>query len=189
MYQPMTVPAAYRVGWREWLALPETHLFCEILDGEVHMSPAPSVLHQTVAGELFARLREHVRSGDLGRVFIAPLGVRLSEEDVVEPDVVVVLRPHLSRIAEAGLLGAPDLVVEVLSPGTAGRDLGIKRRLYERYGVPEYWIADPHARVVEVLSLTGTGYKQAGLFRREDALTSPLLPGLEIPLGEVFPAE
>lgn len=115
------------------------------------------------------------------------VGIRLSDEDVAVPDLLVVLTENLHRIEEQCIGGPPDLVVEILSPGTAGRDLGAKRALYEQSGVPEYWIGDPVAETIEVLSLVSGRYVRFGLFGRGDILRSPLLEGLEIPVSEVFP--
>jgi Uma2 family endonuclease len=121
-------------------------------------------------------------------VLYAPVGVRLSDDTVLEPDLLVVLTENASRIGEHVVDGPPDIVVEILSPGSARRDLGLKRTEYETAGVREYWIVDPETRSVEVLALEESEgrYARAGLFRVEDSLSSSLLPGLSIALREIF---
>jgi Uma2 family endonuclease len=116
----------------------------------------------------------------------APVGVKLSDEDVLEPDLVIVLAAHSARVGTQVIDGPPDIVVEILSPGTAKRDLGSKRAKYASSGVPEYWIVDPTARAIEVLRLTSAGYERHGLFKHAETLRSPALPGFELFLSEVF---
>jgi Uma2 family endonuclease len=116
------------------------------------------------------------------------VGVRLNDESIVVPDLVVMLSEHRDRIGIQLIEGAPNLMVEILSPGTAGRDLVMKCELYARAGVAEYWIVDVEAGHVEVLALKRgkSDYARSGLFRRGETLRSPLLPELAIPLDEVF---
>ncbi len=177
---------SYRLSYDDWLDLPEDGRLYEILDGELFVSPAPSYRHQRISIKLLGFLIPFLARENRGEVLHAPLGVKLSDFDVPEPDLLVVLAAHRSRISENGVQGPPDLVVEILSPGTAGLDLGVKRQLYERFGVPEYWIVDPRAEQVEVLTLRTGQYRAFGLFQRTEALRSPLLSGLEIPLAEIF---
>jgi Uma2 family endonuclease len=183
-----TLPAAYRLTYADWLDFPEDGRFYEIIDGELFVSPTPSIRHQDVSGNLYSFLRRHLKETNRGRIFYAPTGVRLSDERVVEPDLLVVLSEHNDLIGTQIIDGAPDLVVEILSPGTAGRDLVMKRELYARAGVAEYWIVDVEAGNIEVLALERekSDYARFGLFRRGETLRSPLLPELSIPLDEVF---
>lgn len=180
------LPATYRLTFEDWLHFPDDGKLYEILGGELFVSPTPSWRHQLILTELLFRLRNYLGQGARGRVVSAPAGVRLSDEDVVEPDLVVILEEHRDRIDESSVAGTPDLVIEILSPGTAGRDLGAKRTLYEHAGVPEYWIVDPKAETIQVLALSGDAYREAALYRRGDTLLSPLLPGLEIPVAQIF---
>lgn len=186
MAEPLIDPAAYRLTYSDWLHMPDDGSSYELLGGDLFQTPPPKPEHQEISVVLLQYLIPHVRSTLRGRVFHAPLGVRLSEEDVPEPDLLVILERNLHRIGEQVIDGAPDLVVEILSPGTAGRDLGPKRDLYERHGVPEYWIVDPKARRIEVLVWTDGAYLSAGLYSIGDELRSALLPGLGIPIAEVF---
>ena len=161
---------------------------CQLLDGELILAPSPTNKHQTVAGNFFAILRLFVNANRLGRVWIAPFDVALSEHDVVQPDILFVSNQRAAIITEANIQGAPDLVVEVLSPGTAGHDRGYKLDLYSRHGVREYWLVDPDAETVEVLTAGESGLTLHATYRRRQTLASPLLPGLAVDLEEVFSA-
>jgi len=181
------VPATYRVTFEDWLRYPDDGKLYEVIEGELYVSPPPTFRHQRISRKLLRAIDTYFGERSSGEVFYAPAGVRLSDETVVEPDLVGILREHSNQILEERYFdGAPDLVVEILSPGTAGRDLGAKRTLYERAGVPEYWIVDPVAATIQVLALEGGSFREAGLYRRNETLVSPLLPGLEIPLSKVF---
>ncbi|MBM4395110.1 MAG: Uma2 family endonuclease [Deltaproteobacteria bacterium] len=181
------MPGPYRLTFADWLAFPDENKLYEILHGEVVVSPPPSIRHQMITWNLERFFDGQVVRAGLGVVLHAPVGVKLTDEDVLEPDIVLVLSEHRGRIGEQAILGAPDLVVEILSRGTAGRDLGPKRVIYAAAGVPEYWIVDPESTSVEVLVLEGGGYTRVALLRKTDVLRSPLLPGFEVPLRDVFP--
>lgn len=159
----------------------------ELLEGELVMVPPPDPEHQDIVGNLFRLLSEHVRQQRLGKVYVAPLDVVLGErdeEDVVQPDIIYISPQRKGIITEKEIRGAPDLVVEVLSPSTAQRDRTLKKKLYARYGVAEYWIVDPKAQAVEVYRRHPKGFERVG--GSEETLTSPLLPSLQIHLNEVF---
>jgi Uma2 family endonuclease len=183
------LPGVYKLTSRDWLGFPDDGKLYELIDGELFVTPAPSTRHQRLARNLARHLDAHLVETGRGELFFAPIGVKLSDEDVVEPDLVVVLAEHAERIGPQVIEGAPDLVVEILSPGSAGRDLTSKRDLYARFGIPEYWIVDPESASVEVLTIEGDAYARSGLFRRGDTLRSDLLEGLELALSEIFPAE
>jgi len=186
--ETQTVPGAYLLDYEDWLDLPDEGRLCELIDGEIFLSPSPSVAHQRLTLTLAVSLRAHVQSTGQGEVFIAPLGVRLDERTVLEPDVFVVLREHAGRVGDQVIGGPPDLVVEVLSPGTARRDLGAKREKYRAHGVSEYWIVDPVGASIEVLVLEKEDYAHLGRFDRSQALHSRVLNGRVIALADVFPA-
>ena len=126
-----------------------------------------------------------VRRG-LGRVFVAPADVVLSEYDVVQPDLLFVLKENDHIITAGNVQGAPDLVVEILSPSTARRDWNEKRDLYAKYGVKELWIADPDERVVWVMTLRDGEYEVVGKYGDTQTFSSPTLAGVEIDLREVL---
>jgi Uma2 family endonuclease len=187
--------------YEDLLRLPEDRLRHELIDGEHHMSPAPDLRHQSIVLNLAAILLAFVRAHGLGKVLTAPTDVVLSAHDVVEPDVLFVAAGRADRLRERYVAGAPDLVVEVLSPASRGMDKIKKRRLYETHGVPEYWIVDPVAATIEVYRMTTGGHLalQASLSQAgnatdaghpghagETTLETPLLPGLRISLRQVF---
>ena len=158
----------------------------ELLDGELIMVPAPKVAHQRNSREIEYALLTFVAENDLGEVFYAPTDVVLSDTDVVQPDVLFVSKERSYIITEDNIRGAPDLVIEVLSPSTAQRDRTLKRTLYALHGVPEYWLADSDAKNVLVLTLDNGEYKVAGIYGEGQTLFSPLLPGFTLEVDRIF---
>ncbi len=178
-----------KLTYEDFLELPDDGRRHEIIDGEHFVTPSPVARHQRILGNLHYFIKAFLRQHDLGEVFLSPLDVLFSDFDIVEPDLIYLSRERWSVLTEANLRGAPDLVVEILSPSTRGRDEGIKRKLYERFGVSEYWIVDPETEAVEVLRQRGDeGFERVAELSRGsgEALSTPLLPGLEIPLEEIF---
>lgn len=156
----------------------------EIIDGEAFdMSPAPGMRHQSAAGELFVKLKRHFR-GKLCQVYVSPLDVKLSDNDVVQPDIVVVCDP--SQITPSHIQGAPTLVVEILSPSTQVHDRMRKMPLYARSGVREVWLVSTDVRLVEVYVLDGASYLLNGTHSLGTSLRSRAFPDLRINLTRVF---
>ncbi len=156
----------------------------ELIGGEPFcMSPAPSSRHQAIVTDLSAILHGSLQDGRC-RAFVSPIDVKLSENDVVQPDLVVVC--DRSQIRETHVEGPPALVVEVLSPSTSRHDRVRKLRLYARFRVEEYWIVQPYPPMVEVLQLAGDGYRIAGVYTESDELRSPTFPDLVIDLAAAF---
>jgi Uma2 family endonuclease len=174
--------------YEDFLLFPDDGKRHELIDGEHIMSPSPFTKHQRVSfnlsGILFGFLKQH----PLGKVFTAPMDVVLSDFDVVEPDLFFIASEHASIITEKHIMGVPDLVVEILSSGSRKTDEIIKRRLYEQYGVKEYWIVDPELESVKVYRKQDSRFVLVAELSIEsgDALTTPLLPELMIPLSEIF---
>jgi Uma2 family endonuclease len=164
---------------------------CEIIDGEIYdMSPAPGRAHQKTVVALVTALASRLK-GHKCKVFVAPFDVVLSQHDVVQPDVLVVCNP--GKITEKNIQGAPDLIVEVLSPSTALNDLRVKKELYRKFRVREYVIIHPTERYVMQHNLLGGGgeamepsWTEAALLAPDETLVLRSLDGLEIPLAEVF---
>ena len=177
-----------RMTYEDLLALPDDGMRHELIDGEHFVTPAPSWPHQIIVGNLHRLIANHVHAQRLGVIFVAPLDVVFTKHDVVEPDVLFFtpegFKTHVgTRNAE----GPPDLAVEVLSPSTRRRDEMIKRRLYERMGVGEYWIVDPEIEALKVFRLKAARYERTELRLEDgDVLTSVLFPGLQLPLKAVF---
>jgi Uma2 family endonuclease len=177
--------ANVRFTYSDYLQLPEDNRY-EILDGELCVVPAPHTRHQRVSRDLLAALIRHVEDMDLGEILHAPYDVVLSPENVIQPDILFVSKERLGIIGAANICAAPDLVVEILSPGTRGKDIEVKSKIYARFGAREYWLVDPDARTVEVLVWSEAGYTSAGVYGSADRLSSPLLPKLDLPLFRIF---
>jgi len=177
--------ARVRFTYNDYLLLPEDKRY-EILDGDLYVVAAPNIRHQSVSFNLEIALFQHIRDKGLGRVLHAPCDVVLSAENVVQPDILFIRKERLGIVGEANLQGPPDIAVEILSEPSRCKDLEVKKKIYARFGVPEYWIVDPEADTVEFLVWSELGYVTAGVFRKADRLSSPLLPDLKLPLSDIF---
>lgn len=158
----------------------------ELIGGKLILVPSPKSIHQIINTELAATLRDYVRKNNLGRVITAPLDVLLSETEKPQPDIMFISKDRLDIITEMNIQGAPDLVVEILSPSTGKYDKVEKSRMYYKHGVKEYWIVDPDHKTIEIFM---SGEKNWNLFQAYSAdenLISPLLTGLKIPLKDIF---
>ncbi|MDA1347365.1 MAG: Uma2 family endonuclease [Chloroflexi bacterium] len=169
---------------RDYLLLPEGDRR-ELLEGDFYVVPGPSFRHQTISRNLGRLLWEFVRRNGLGQVVWAPFDVVLSPESVVQPDILFVSNDRCEIITKDNISGAPDLVIEILSPSTAERDRELKLTLYTRYGVQEYWIVDPEDGTVQVMVL---GADRSATARTYDSgfVESGILPELIVPLDEIF---
>lgn len=165
--------------------LPETNRPCELWDGELIMSPAPSFYHQEVALRFYRRLHEWVTAHQLGKVITAPVDMVLSQHRTLQPDVAFIGTDRLAIIQEA-IIGPADLVAEVVSLGSRNRDRIEKRDLYEQYGVREYWIIDPESESADVLYLENGVYQLVMRCGRSATARSRLLAGFEIAVGWLF---
>lgn len=170
----------------DYLRMPEDRNRRELLGGDLYVTPAPSPAHQRVVANLIEVLNRWVNTHGLGRVFGAPIDVVLSELDVVQPDVIFVSSSRLAIVTAQSLQGAPDLVVEVLSPSTAPVDRGRKMELYARSGVQEYWLVDPDQHLVEQDLREGEGFRLVARATEEASFTSVLLNGLRVELPRLW---
>ncbi len=190
----VVIPADWVTGpkqgdwtYSHYAALPDDGQRYEIVDGVLYsMAPAPSLWHQKVAFRIARFLATYVEDAGLGEVFMAPTDVELAPKVVVQPDVLVLLKEGKYTTTPARVQGTPNLVVEVASPGTAGFDRRIKQDGYARAGVPEYWIVDPNAHTVEILSLAGESYQSRGVFGGPQALDSVIVPAISAVRVEQF---
>jgi Uma2 family endonuclease len=182
---PLVGPPQGRWTYADYAALPDDGNRYEIIAGVLYTTPAPGTGHQSVSARLVTFLVTHVEFAGLGRVFAAPVDVELAPDTVVQPDIVVILSANLDRITPSRIIGAPDLVVEILSPGTAGHDQREKQDAYARAGVGEYWIVDPGAQTVELLTLDQGGYRSHGVFRGQARLPSSVVT-LPVPIERFF---
>jgi Uma2 family endonuclease len=179
------MPVDIRLTYEDYCRLPSDGKRYEIIEGELFVIPSPVRPHQRAVTRLTSYLSVFVRENDLGEVFVAPFDVVFSRFDVVEPDLLYVSRGRRSVLTEKNVQGAPDLVVEVLSPTTAGTDRTIKLKLYARYGVQEYWIIDPYGPSAEIYRRQERGFEPVRTLGATDSLTSPLFPGFSLPLRDL----
>ena len=180
-----TAQPAVKLTYDDYCAAPADNRY-ELLDGELIMVPAPNTKHQRVNRELTTRLDRFISDRGSGELFYAPFDVVLSDSDIVQPDLLFVSREREHMITAENMRGAPDLVIEILSPSTADKDRGKKRTLYGKHGVTEYWLVDPAAESVQIHRLQGQALIPTRTFGREETLRSPLLSGLELHLDDIF---
>lgn len=167
-------------------ALPENGKRYEILERDLHVSPAPKTIHQTVVVNLTSILRDFVKKHSLGFVFCAPTDVVFSPENVVQPDVLFISHANKHILTETHIQGAPDLVVEVLSESTKDVDQTIKKKIYARFGVKFYWIIDPEQKALESFLLTEEGFNKERSYEKNDVITCALFPALSFSVNELF---
>ena len=184
-----TARAAVKLTYDDFVHFPDDGKRHELIDGEHYVTPSPNIRHQGILGSLYLLIANWLEEHPIGRVFVAPLDVVLSSFDVVEPDLLYLSNERAAQvITPLHVRGVPELVVEIASKGTRKRDETIKRRLYERAAVSEYWVVDPAIDVVRVYSREGDRFGRPQELSREasDVLTTALLPGLELPLARIF---
>ena len=182
----MTIRARVRFKADDIWDAPEDGNVYEVIDGDLYMTPAPAWIHQRVVGRLYSIVSQHVFANRLGEIVAAPTGVVLDDENGLQPDILFISNERRGIISERGVEGAPDLVVEVLSPSTKARDLGIKLRRYAASGVPHYWTIEPVTRVLEERRLTDDGYELVGTYGEHDTFRPGAFPGLEIRLADLW---
>lgn len=175
-----------KLTYEDFCALPDDGKRYEILDGDLYMSPSPNTVHQRIVGRLYSILDDHARKKGLGEAFVAPFDVVLDEHDVVVPDVSFVSKAKQSIITEANIQGAPDLIVEVLSPSTKSRDTRDKRNVYARSGVDWYRIIDPEKKSVLELRLVDNAYAVVSETKDPLSFCPELFPDLRIDLPELW---
>ncbi|HEY0512559.1 MAG TPA: Uma2 family endonuclease [Thermoanaerobaculia bacterium] len=177
-----------QLTYEDYCLIPEDGQRHEILDGEHYVTPAPFLRHQRISSKLHTRLGPWIEQRRLGHLFAAPVDVVLSPHDVAQPDLLFVSNERAGIITRKNIQGAPDLVIEILSASTRRRDEGIKLQRYDHLGVPECWMFDPAPRVTKVYRRQGGRLRLVAELSADagDVLTTPLLPGLEIRLSEVF---
>ena len=175
-----------KLTYEEFRRLPDDGKRYELIHGEVHLTPSPTTKHQFALQNLSRSLDPFVFKHRLGEIFVAPLDVRLSRDTAVQPDPIFISNSRARIIKENYIDGAPDLVVEILSPSTAAHDRATKLALYAEAGVPEVWLLETVAKTVEVLKLQGKKYLVDSALAGERKLTSSQFPGWELPLTDLF---
>ena len=185
----MSVPSLARVDGltvQDYLQTPDGPPWYELVEGRLLLEPSPTSDHQSIIRELVVALCFHLRRFPIGTLFFAPLDVYLDDSNVFQPDIAVILHSHREIITPRGIRGAPDLVVEVLSPSNHRTDRGPKRLVYARAGVRELWIVDPAARTIERFLLDRDPAEPAEIWRPGDTVTTALFPGFSVPTDEIF---
>ncbi len=182
------VPGPTQGDWtyNEYITLPDDGKRYEISNGVLLLTPSSTGSHQDTIGEVFFHLRSHIKLAGLGLVIQAPFIVELSAKDVFQPDIFVVMNAHLDRIQEKKVVGAPDLVVEVSTSGTATFDRLTKYDTYEYSGVLEYWILNLERHTVEIFVLEGDEYHSLGVFHGEQKVPSQLISWLSVRVDQFF---
>lgn len=187
---PVRPPASdLRFTYDDYLQFPDDGKRHELIDGEHYVTASPNTKHQSIVRNLTVLVGSYIRTHRIGRLFAAPFDVVFSNFDVVEPDLLFVSTARQADVlTAANVRGATDLIVEIGSPSTRKRDETTKRRLYERFGVAEYWVVDPELDEIKVYRLDAGRYLRAAdlALERDDVLESPLFPSLVLRLAEVF---
>ena len=171
--------------YEDYAALPEGAPY-QLIGGELIILPAPTPYHQKVCGKISYFLRDHVYKEKLGEVFDAPIDVFFEETETYQPDIIFISKERVGIVGEKRIEGAPDLVIEVISPATAYYDLRKKFRVYERHGVKEYWIVDPEEKSIEVYINQGKKFLPAETAIKKGTVESQILKGFKVQVEEIF---
>ena len=182
MVVSQTVP---RLTYQDYLSTSDDERY-ELLDGQLVMVPAPNMDHQDIVTNLGTALSVFVKEQELGRLYFAPTDVVLSDTDVVQPDLIFVSKEREQVRTPANIQGAPDLIVEILSPSSATRDWRDKRELYARHGVREYWVVDPSNKIVSIMLLQDGVLEIKGAYVAGDRVASSTLEGFSVALDDIF---
>ena len=182
----MVVAEKTKLTYEDYAKTPEGDRY-ELIDGELIELTSPRIAHQRFLAKLYRFVSTFVEADQLGEIFIAPTDVVLDDTNTFQPDLFFVSNERADIVTPENIQGAPDLVVEILSPSTQSRDWGIKRDLYALHGVKEYWVASTYEERVWILILGEDGlYAVAAVYERDDTLASPTLAGLSLDLNAVF---
>ncbi len=161
-----------RTIYQVWKSLPEGTL-CQIINNNLVMTPAPLNSHQVVIMKVCNVLYNFLERKKIGEVRIAPFDVHFSKQNIFQPDIIFIANSNLEKIESKGLVGTPDLVIEILSPGTAQKDLREKKDVYEQYGVKEYYTVNPESKIVTSFILKGKSFVEQP--KAIAVINSPLL--------------
>ena len=173
--------------YEDWLTFPDDGWKYEIIDGELHMTPAPATRHQKSSISLSASLYAYARDNQLGEVLTAPCDVRLPNQPVpFQPDIFFVRQDNGHIIEDREVRGVPDLIIEILSPSNAGYDRIEKFKLYQAAGVPEYWLVDYQAQTIDVFNLVEGAYQPAQSCGLDDVVSSTQVAGFQVPVKTIF---
>ena len=158
----------------------------EIIEGELFMSPAPAMKHQSISKKIFRILDDYITKNNLGEVWYAPCDVIFSNINVMQPDILFISNENYKILTALYIKGAPDLIIEILSPSTIENDRIYKKLVYEKFGVKEYWIVDPQEEIIEVWALKDTRFQLHQKAKKTQKFKSKLLEDLELDLSLIF---
>ena len=170
----------------DYQLLPETGPRYQVIEGQLYMAPAPNRFHQDISQNIEFLLRKYLERNPIGRMYHAPFDVYLDDYNVFQPDIIFVSTRRRNILTPAGAEGAPNFVVEILSPRTAHIDTDLKPKIYKGTGVEELWIVDPKAKTISVFYLQKDADKPADVFGQRDEFTSPCFPGLTFRGRDIF---
>jgi len=170
----------------DYMQMPDDGTRYELIDGELLMAPAPNRYHQQILGNLFLVLGNYVRKKRLGKLYFAPFDVILDEHNVLQPDIIFFSNARASALTKAGATGAPDLAIEIISPGAEKRDRELKRKVFARSRVEELWLVLPDKKRIDVYRLAENPERPRLTVSGSDEFESKLFPGLTIAVAEVF---
>ncbi len=158
----------------------------ELVEGRLIMAPAPGPEHQRILSDLNELIKKFAKENNLGVVYFSPLDVMLDELNVVQPDLLFIANKNFNIIDKRYVKGVPDLIIEILSENSLQQDRIIKKELYEKFGVKEYWIVDPAYKAIEVFTLKKGKYQLFKTYTKDDIVKSSILRGLRISLKQIF---
>ena len=182
----MSVSQGLLITTDDYRLLPESSPRCQLVEGELFMSPAPNRYHQKISGNLEFILKKYLEKNPIGELYDAPFDVFLTEHNVFQPDKVFISKSRSGILTDLGAEGAPDFVVEILSESTAHVDKELKRKVYANSGVEELWLINPEEKMIEVYYLQKNPTTVAATYGERDVLTSPIFPNLEVNAAEIF---
>jgi Uma2 family endonuclease len=170
----------------DYMQMPDDGPRYELIEGELLMAPAPNLFHQRIAFNLTLILGNHVEKKRLGKLYFAPFDVILDEHNVLQPDIIFFSNARASALTKAGATGAPDLAIEIISPGAEKRDRELKRKVFARSGVEELWLVLPDKKRIDIYRLAENPGRPRLTVSGSDEFESKLFPGLTIAAAEVF---
>ena len=181
----IAIPKKKKYTYEDYAKLPEGAPY-QLIGGELIMTPAPTPYHQIVSRKIMSLLIQYVEKNNLGEILYSPIDVYFSEEDVFQPDIIFISKERLNIIGETKIEGAPDLIIEILSPSTAYYDLGRKYEVYEKNGVKEYWIVHPERKSIEIYQNQEGQFKLIQMAKEKDTVNSSLFKDFELNLEKIF---
>jgi len=181
----MAIPKKKKYTYEDYAKLPEGAPY-QLIGGELIMTPAPTPYHQIVSRKIVSLLIQYVEKNNLGEILYSPIDVYFSEKDVFQPDIIFVSKQRLNIIGETKIEGAPDLIIEILSPSTAYYDLGRKYEIYEKSGVKEYWIIHPERKSIEIYQNESGQFRLVQTAKETGTINSLFLKGFELNLEKIF---